>query len=184
MSLELIVGPMFSGKSTEIRRRVKRAQAVGHKVLVIKHDKDVRYSDKPEVTTHDQLTVHAELASRLLPMLEHAICHKLVVIEEVQFFEDVEDVRQFVHRLIWAGREVVAVGLDGDFNREPWPVVSALTPLAHKSQKLLAICMRCKKNDAPYTCYKGPPTGSVNPGVHGYEACCAECWTPPEFRSD
>lgn len=185
MSLHLIVGPMWAGKSSELRRHVLRARAADRSVVVIKHDKDMRYTSDGKLTTHDQLTVEAELASRLAPIAEWAAGHDLVVVEEVQFFADVEDVVAFVRVVLAAGRQLVMAGLDGTYERQPWPVTSALFPLARRVEKLLAVCMRCKKADAAYTAYRGPRPGSVvNPGIRGYQACCEACWTPPEYLVD
>jgi len=185
MPLELVLGPMRAGKSTEIRRRVARMRAVGRSVLVITHSKDRRFSETAKVVTHDSLTVEANFASQLAPLAAEAEMYHLVVVDEIQFFEDPDDVVAFVTPLLKASCELVMVGLDGTFERKPWPVVTALLPLARCVTKLTAVCMRCKERDAAFTAYAGPRlTGVVNPGTKGYESCCEMCWTPPEFRDE
>jgi thymidine kinase len=143
MSLEILVGPMFAGKSSALLSTIRRYEALGWNVFVLTHAADTRYSDAPVIASHDRQVRPAHPCAALMPMLEH--CEyaesKLVVVEEGQFFPDlVEFVKKVVdfHR-----KHCVVVGLDGDAKRRPFGEMLALIPLADKVEKLTAMCKRC-----------------------------------------
>lgn len=148
MSLELILGPMFAGKSTELIRRVHRLRSINKKVFVINHSFNVRYStdDSTEaaVTTHDSTVLHADLNTKSLveaEALEDFITAEVVVIEELQFFEDAASIVS-----AWAdhlGKNVIASGLSGSAERVPMGDVHLLVPHADDISFLTALCPYC-----------------------------------------
>ncbi len=143
MSLELLIGPMFAGKSSAIQSIVRRHQSMGWRVFVVTNAMDTRYSDAPAVVNHDRISIPAIAVSSLMPLLDHADYgrSRLVVIEEAQFFPDlVEFVRAVVDR---DGKNCVVVGLDGDAERRPFGKVLDLVPHCDRVTKLTAMCKRC-----------------------------------------
>lgn len=146
MSLELIIGPMFAGKSSALQSIVRRRMAIGWNVLVIKHSIDTRYlenSDNNVVVNHDQQKCPAKSCSHLLDSLSWSDYKdaKLIVIEEGQFFDDLVD---FVIRAVEKdGKDVVVVGLDGDAHRKPFGQILNLIPLADNVQRIYALCKLC-----------------------------------------
>ncbi|MBI2983614.1 MAG: thymidine kinase, partial [Chloroflexi bacterium] len=157
-SLELIVGSMFSGKSEELIRRVKRSVIARRAVQVFKPAIDDRYSAE-HVRSHDgdSFVAHpvrssADIMSRLDPATT------VVAIDEVQFFDAgiVDVCRALTHD----GRRVICAGLDLDFRGEPFGPVPALLALAERVDKLQAICVVCGD--------PGTRTQRVVNGVPGY----------------
>ena len=142
MSLELLLGPMFAGKSSALLSIVRRHKALGWSVCVITHSCDTRYGTD-QVVNHDQQRCPAIATATLMPLLETADYQqaRLVVVEEAQFFADlVPFVLQAVDR---DGKHVVVVGLDGDAERKPFGRVLDLLPYADRITKLTAMCKLC-----------------------------------------
>lgn len=143
MSLELLIGPMFAGKSSAIQSIVRRHQALDWLVFVITHNSDTRYSEKPAIVNHDGVAIPAYASGRLQDAFDIPMFHKarLIVIEEAQFFSDlVPFVLQAVEKL---GKHVVVVGLDGDVLRKPFGTILDLVPFCDKITKLTAMCKIC-----------------------------------------
>jgi thymidine kinase len=143
MSLELLIGPMFAGKSSAIQSIVRRHQSMSWRVFVITNTIDKRYSDAPAVVNHDRISIPAIAVSNLMPLLSHTEYgqSRLVVVEEAQFFPDLlEFVRAVVDR---DGKHCVVVGLDGDAERRPFGKVLDLIPYCDRVTKLTAMCKRC-----------------------------------------
>ena len=159
MSLELIMGPMFAGKSSELQSIVKRRAAIGQTVLVIKHSIDVRYltmSDVgAEVINHDKHRCSAIACDLLCNLIGRDYFQKadLIIIDEGQFFDDlVEFTLKVVEEL---GKDLIVVGLDGDAHRKPFGKILQLVPLADKVKILTALCMMCGNgNPARFSCAK------------------------------
>lgn len=146
MSLELIIGPMFAGKSSALQSIVRRRMAIGWNVLVIKHSIDTRYledSDNNVVVNHDQQKCPAKSCGHLFDSTTWSDYKnaKLIVIEEGQFFDDLVD---FVTVAVEKdGKDVVVVGLDGDAHRKPFGQILNLIPLADNVQRIYALCKLC-----------------------------------------
>lgn len=144
MSLELLIGPMFAGKSSAIQSIIRRHQALGWPVFVITHSMDTRYTSEPMIVNHDKQMLPAVATDKLMPMLEHPgyQTSRLVVIEEAQFFPDLIP---FINSVVDTdGKHAVVVGLDGDAERRPFGRVLDLIPLADRVTKLTAMCKRCR----------------------------------------
>jgi thymidine kinase len=143
MSLELLIGPMFAGKSSAIQSIVRRHQSMGWSVFVVTNSMDTRYSEMPAVVNHDRIAIPAIAVSNLMPLLSHAeyASSRLVIIEEAQFFSDLIP---FVRRVVDTDKKhCVVVGLDGDAERRPFGSVLELVPLCDRVTKLTAMCKRC-----------------------------------------
>jgi len=143
MSLELIIGPMFAGKSSAAVARVARAKVLGWKTMVITSSLDTRYEGSTAIKTHDHTVVPAVGLKRLGEILTFGDFHsaKLVIIEEAQFFPDLYMIVKLaveVHR-----KNVVVIGLDGDSERNPFGDILHLIPLADTVTRLTALCKRC-----------------------------------------
>ena len=139
--IEVIVGPMYSGKSEELIRRLKRAEIARQNVLVFKPAIDNRYCVE-NVVSHSgvQFKAHRiDKASDILTYIEEDT--QVVGIDEVQFFE--EEVVEIARTLADRGLRVIAAGLDMDFRGEPFGPTPKLMAIAEFVDKLTAICMIC-----------------------------------------
>jgi thymidine kinase len=144
MSLELLIGPMFAGKSSAIQSIIRRHLALGWNVFVITHSMDTRYTSEPAIVNHDKVAMPAHATSSLMALVDNPeyLHSRLVVIEEAQFFPDlVKFVLQTVDK---CGKHVVVVGLDGDAERRPFGHVLDLVPHCDRVTKLTAMCKQCR----------------------------------------
>jgi len=166
--IELITGPMFSGKSTELIRRLSRYQAAKVPLLLVKFAGDERYSST-EVQTHDRTAMGALAVTRLAEAREAARDVRVLGIDEGQFFEDL---LPFAEELANEGKVVVIAALDGDFQRQPFGQVPALVPLCERVDKLSAICAYCSR-PASFTQRLTAETETVSiGGADKYVAVC------------
>ncbi|MEW5322126.1 thymidine kinase [Geobacillus thermoleovorans] len=139
--LEVICGCMFSGKSEELIRRVRRAQFAKQEVKVFKPTIDNRYSEDA-VVSHNGNSVIAIPVSTPAEMFRYiSAATDVVAIDEVQFFSD--DIIDVVQTLADCGCRVIAAGLDQDFRGEPFGPVPALMAIAESVTKLQAVCTVC-----------------------------------------
>lgn len=176
MSLEIVLGPMFSGKSSYALSYIRRQKAIGRNVLAVKPRIDSRYSSEEEIVTHNQDKVPCVIWDsdvNITPnrFMLQADC---IVIEEAQFFKGLS---VFCEYMIQMGKHLVLVGLDGDAHRAPFREILECIPWANKVTKLSALCRRCKDGtDAPYTRYKENANQSGSQvdvgGDDKYEAVC------------
>ncbi|XP_053426549.1 thymidine kinase, cytosolic isoform X1 [Nycticebus coucang] len=143
--IQVIFGPMFSGKSTELMRRVQRFQIAQYKCLVIKYSKDTRYSSN--FCTHDRNTMEALPACLLRDVTQEALGAAVIGIDEGQFFPDIVE---FCETMANAGKTVIVAALDGTFQRKAFGPILNLVPVAESVVKLTAVCMECFR-EAAYT---------------------------------
>lgn len=171
-SIQVIFGPMFSGKTTELLRRMKRYTVAQQECLLIKYSKDTRYSDQG-VSTHDRQESHAKSCSRLAEMEADAARVGVIGIDEGQFFPDLVP---FCEAMANAGKTVIVAALDGTFQRKPFGSVLELVPLAESVVKLSAVCMICFA-DAAFSKRLGTETEvEVIGGADKYVAVCRACF--------
>lgn len=137
--IEVICGPMFSGKTEELIRRMRRAQIAGQKVEIFKPSSDVRY-DETEVVSHDKNSIHSTPVESSSNMILLADDVQVVGIDEAQFFD--EGIVQVANDLANQGKRVVIAGLDLDFKGRPFGPMPALLATAEYVTKLHAICRR------------------------------------------
>ncbi|XP_048847179.1 thymidine kinase, cytosolic-like [Brienomyrus brachyistius] len=170
--IQVIFGPMFSGKSTELMRRVRRFQIAQYRCLVIKYAKDTRYSDKG-MATHDKNTMEAVPANRLKDVQSLAVQASVIGIDEGQFFPDTVE---FCEEMANMGKTIIVAALDGTFQRKPFGDILSLVPLAESVVKLNAVCMQCFK-EAAYTKRLGEEREvEVIGGADKYNAVCRACY--------
>ncbi len=139
--VELICGSMFSGKSEELIRRVRRAQIARQNVLVFTNKIDVRYGEA-QVASHSGANLNAvpiKSASEILERLDDSV--NVVAIDEAQFFG--WEITEVVAQLAQRGVRVILAGLDTDFRGEPFGPMPILMAQAEEVTKLNAICMVC-----------------------------------------
>lgn len=139
--LEIICGSMFSGKSEELIRRVRRAQFAKQEVKVFKPSIDNRYSEE-EVVSHNGTAIISKPVASSIEILEY-ITEKtdVIAVDEVQFFD--EHICDVLTLLANQGYRVIAAGLDQDFRGEPFSVVPQLMAIAELVTKLQAVCSVC-----------------------------------------
>lgn len=139
-SIEVICGSMFSGKTEELIRRMKRAQFAKQKVEIYKPCIDIRYSED-EVVSHDAHSIPSTPISAPASMLLLSSDVEVVGIDEAQFFDDtlVEVVQTLANR----GIRVIVAGLDTDYLGKPFGPMPALMAVAEEVQKVHAICVKC-----------------------------------------
>jgi thymidine kinase len=149
-SLELIIGNMFSGKSSELIRRVNREKSINRKILIINYISDNRYGTN-SVATHDNLKVNCLKLEKLNNITENMIQqYDSFFIDEGQFFTDLYEV---VIKLVDKyNKHVVVSGLDGDSNRTLFGDIVRLIPMCDTVDKLKAYCCKCSNGTlAPFT---------------------------------
>jgi thymidine kinase len=177
--LEVICGPMFSGKSEELIRRLRRAEIAGQRVLIVKPRVDDRY-DVSHVVSHAGAKMRAVAVASADDALRRADGYDAVGVDEVQFFEPaiVDAVRELVSR----GTRVVAAGLDLDFRAEPFGAMPLLLCFAEFVDKLQAVCHTC---GGPATRTQRLVDGEPAPfdgatiqigALDSYEARCGACY--------
>ena len=176
--VEVICGPMFSGKSEELIRRVTRYQIARVPVQTFKPRLDVRYADN-EVVSHSSLKVDAipvQSSSQLLKAVADST--QVIGIDEGQFFDD--GLVDVVEQLARAGKQVIIAGLDTDYLRRPFDPIPTLCDRAEYVTKMLAVCHRCG-GPGMYTQRIVHSDDLVVLGAQGaYEARCRVCYDPSE----
>ena len=183
--IEVIAGVMFSGKSEELMRRVRRALIARKRVQVFKSHLDRRYAGLYKVSSHDGRTIEAvpvdsaeQISLRVDPMAQ------VVAIDEAQFLD--AGIVPLVTSLAERGRRVVVAGTDTDFRGEPFGAMPQLMAVAEVVSKLHAICVLCGQpasrnqrlidgRPAPYD----SPTIMVG-AADAYEARCRACHQVPK----
>jgi thymidine kinase len=172
-SIEVITGSMFSGKTEELIRRLRRAQYAGLKVEIFKPSLDRRYSDT-RVVSHDDKSIVSTPVDSASSILLLAGDVSVVGIDEAQFFDD--SIVEVCSRLADGGIRVLAAGLDMDFMGKPFGPMPALLAIAEYVTKVHAICMRCG-NLAQYSFRKSDEEQVVLLGAKDiYEPLCRECY--------
>ena len=172
-TIEVITGSMFSGKTEELIRRLRRAQFAGLKVEIFKPSLDKRYSET-RVVSHDEKSILSTPVDNPSAILLLAGEVDVVAIDEAQFFDlSIIDV---CNTLADSGIRVLIAGLDMDFMGKPFGPMPALMSIAEHVTKVHAICMRCG-NLAQYSFRKSDEAQVVLLGEKNlYEPLCRECY--------
>jgi len=172
-SLEVITGSMFSGKTEELIRRLRRAQFAGLKVEIFKPSLDKRYSET-RVVSHDDKSIVSTPVDHATAILLLAGDVNVVGIDEAQFFDNA--IVDVCNKLADKGIRVVIAGLDMDFMGKPFGPMPALLAIAEFVTKVHAICMRCG-NLAQYSFRKSDEDQVVVLGEKDkYEPLCRTCY--------
>ena len=175
--IEVVCGCMYSGKTEELIRRLRRAQIAKQKVMIFKPKIDNRYSVDQIVSHNDQAlgSTVVDKPSEILPLATDA---QVVGIDECQFFSP--DIVRVCEELANSGKRVIAAGLDQDYRAKPFEPVPQLLAVAEYITKTLAICMVCG-NPADRTQRIIEQQERVLVGARGvYEARCRKCYVPPK----
>ena len=176
--LEVVCGPMFSGKSEEMIRRLRRAEIAGQRVVIFKPKIDDRY-DAADIVSHAGVRMRGVAVGSVAELLSRARGFEVVGIDEVQFFEP--SVVEAALSLAEGGTRVVVAGLDRDFRREPFGPMPLLLAHAEFVDKLQAVCHRCGE---PATTTQRLVDGRPAPysgdtvvigAAEQYEARCRDC---------
>lgn len=174
--IEVISGSMFSGKTEELIRRLRRAQIAKQSVAIFKPQLDDRYSES-DIVSHSQLRIPSTPVSSPQEILKHADEADVIGIDEAQFFEP--DIVSVVKELAGRGKRVVVAGLDKDYRGEPFGALPELMAEAEYVTKTLAICMRCGE-PANFTQRLTRDDRRILIGETDiYEARCRRCFEPP-----
>ena len=175
--IEVICGSMFSGKTEELIRRLRRAQIAQMPTIIFKPRIDSRYSDS-HIVSHNQIKLESHLVNTpqdILPLAENV---RVVAIDEAQFFDD--SILDVCKILASQGKRVVVAGLDTDYRGVPFGPMPQLMCEADYLDKLRAICVQCG-NPATYTQRTSADAGQVVIGeLDKYEARCRNCYEMPE----
>jgi thymidine kinase len=185
MSLTLIIGPMFSGKTTELLRIIERAEAIGQSSLVINHSIDIRYTDSSaelpsSVSTHTRRSHDCIPLSSLSDLLNESTEHSykelfqkasFIAINEGQFFTDLfENVLKMIEVY---KKDVVVCGLDGDYLRNPFENMMRLIPVCDTLIRLTSLCSICRSGKEAIHSKRMPCIDELRPHIK-------ELWTSLE----
>lgn len=138
--LEIVFGPMFSGKTTELIRRIDRHRVIGNRVLVLNSSLDSRCGD--EVKSHNAECVEAKKVRSLLDEITEDDIRNIdvVAIDESQFFTDLVP---FVEWIVQKGLDVLVMGLNGDFQQKKFGHILELIPISDEVTQLHGLCTDC-----------------------------------------
>lgn len=175
MSLVVVTGCMFSGKSSYLLSLIRKYNEIGWPIFIITSSLDKRYTDDAKIVNHNRESSNANCAVKTLYEVEKNIEYlksKVVIIEEGQFFPDLlEFVREAVELF---DKHVIVAGLDGDAQRNPFGKILDIIPLADSIIKLKAYCKKCNDGtEALFTSKKQHDSITVDIGSSDkYEALC------------
>ena len=174
--IEVVCGCMFSGKTEELIRRLRRAQIAKQRVTIFKPRVDNRYSTD-KIVSHSEQALSSVVIDKPLEILTLASDAQVIGIDEAQFFSP--DLVGVCEQLADSGKRVIVAGLDQDYRGKPFEPVPQLLAIAEYITKTLAICMVCG-NPADRTQRTTQQHELVVVGARGiYEARCRKCFVPP-----
>ena len=175
--IEVIAGCMFSGKTEELIRRIRRAQIARQSVAIIKPRIDTRHG-ADQIVSHSDARFPATVVDSSADIIRLAADVQVVGIDEGQFFDP--GLVDVVERLADNGKRVIIAGLDQDYRGKPFEPMPQLLAVAEYITKTLAICMRCG-NPADRTQRLTGSDQRVLVGAReAYEARCRKCFEPPK----
>jgi thymidine kinase len=174
--IEVIAGSMFSGKSEELIRRLRRAKIARQKVQVFKPEVDSRFSND-QIVSHSEMRHESAISRNAAEVLAKVDPDTEVVgIDEGQFFDN--ELVSVANELAQRGVRVIIAGLDQDYTGKPWEPMPQLLAIAEYITKTHAICMKCGQ-PANYTQRTFESEERVAVGGEGmYEARCRKCFVP------
>ncbi|RMI00309.1 MAG: thymidine kinase [Calditrichaeota bacterium] len=179
--IEVICGCMFSGKSEELIRRLRRALIARQKVAIFKARIDTRYS-ADHIVSHSDLKIPSRVVGSAREILEQSLESHVVGIDEAQFFD--EELVEVCNKLANMGKRVIVAGLDMDYRGKPFEPMPQLLAVADYITKFHAICVRCG-NPATFTQRTIDDPKRVVVGASDiYEARCRNCFEPPKEDPD
>ncbi|MCH8169755.1 MAG: thymidine kinase [Bacteroidetes bacterium] len=177
--IEVIAGCMFSGKTEELIRRLRRAKIAKQNVKIFKPKIDTRYSDK-KIVSHNEQVLPSILIEDINEITELSKDAQVIGIDEAQFFSN--DIIKICNLLADNGKRVIVAGLDQDYRGIPFEPMPQLLSIAEYITKTLAICVECG-NPADKTQRKTVSSKRVIVGASDiYEARCRKCHYLPEEK--
>ncbi|MBZ0179640.1 MAG: thymidine kinase [Melioribacteraceae bacterium] len=177
--IEVIAGCMFSGKTEELIRRLRRAEIAKQKVVIFKPDIDLRFSED-KIVSHSEQTLPSKRVKTSQEIFENSSEAQVVGIDEAQFFD--EKIVDIVNELANNGKRVIIAGLDQDYTGKPFSPMPELLAIAEYITKTLAICVVCG-NPADKTQRKISSNERVLIGASdSYEARCRKCHYIPSEK--
>jgi thymidine kinase len=177
--IEVICGSMFSGKTEELIRRLKRAEIARQKVKIFKPKIDKRYSDS-DIVSHNEQKISSQVVDNANEIIPLALEAHVVGVDEAQFFKS--DLVDVCNTMANMGKRVIVAGLDMDYKAEPFGPIPKLLSIAEYITKTHAICVICG-NPANYTYRTTDEKGQVLLGASDkYEARCRNCFIPPDKK--
>lgn len=175
--IEVIAGCMFSGKTEELIRRLRRAKIAKLEVKIFKPKIDNRYSEN-EIVSHSEQSLPSIIVDNSKAILEQSKDAQVIGIDEAQFFDN--DLIEVCNQLADRGKRVIVAGLDQDYRGIPFEPIPQLLAVAEYITKTLAICVNCG-NPADKTQRKIKSGERVLVGASdSYEARCRKCHYIPE----
>jgi thymidine kinase len=175
--IEVICGSMFSGKSEELIRRLRRAQIARQRVQIFKPKLDSRFSED-HIVSHSEMKIRSQLVSgarEILDLLDGRT--QVIGIDEGQFFD--MDLAYVCNNLADSGKRVIVAGLDQDFRGKPFGPMPELLSIAEYITKTLAICVRCGAPANRTQRLVENPDRLLVGATDAYEARCRLCFDPP-----
>ena len=175
--IEVICGSMFSGKSEELIRRLRRAQIAKQRVQIFKPKMDDRFSED-HIVSHSDMKIKSQLVAQpreILDLLD--VRTQVIGIDEGQFFD--MDLVYVCNQLADTGKRVIIAGLDQDFRGKPFDPMPQLLAIAEYITKTLAICVLCGAPANRTQRLVENPDRLLVGAVDAYEARCRLCFEPP-----
>ena len=176
--LELILGPMFSGKTSTLKKIYDQCVYCNIPVMVINYSADKRYSSEDVMSTHDKIMIPCIMANTIAEILDNydelLSNTEVVLINEGQFFEDIEYVISLVEDMY---KRVYVCGLDGDFKKNKIGSLFELIPYCDNICKLKSLCSECRDGTPGLFSYRiTNEVDQVVIGVDNYKPLCRECY--------
>ena len=171
--VEVICGSMFSGKTEELIRRVKRAEIAGQNIMIFKPKIDIRY-DEENIVSHNNKSMPSTPVPSSKNILLHSEKAQIIAVDEAQFFDN--ELPHVCRQLAQKGKRVIVAGLDMDYTGKPFGPIPNLMATADHVTKVHAICMSCG-NPALYSHRKTNDNNLVQLGEkEEYEPLCRACF--------
>ena len=173
--LDLIIGPMFSGKTSSLINHYNRYRVYNQKVCIINYEDDTRYTTHG-ISTHDKVIVNCIMSKTLKEVVEkHIDNYDVFLINEGQFFKDLFD--SVFHLVEVKHKRVHIAALDGSFKREPMGDILKLIPLCDNVEKKHAVCVQCDDGtNAIFSKRLSKDTNEILISSTDYIAVCRNCY--------
>ena len=180
--LKVILGPMFSGKTTELIRIYNKYNSCNIRCCIINHITDKRY-DEEKMSNHNGVMLPSHNLNQLQESLHLIVNYDIFLINEGQFFEDLYDIVNLLVNM--HKKRVYVCGLDGDYKRRKFGSILDIVPLCDEVVKLKAICKKCKRKPGIFTHRLSNEQEQTVIGNNNYMSLCRNCYnmnistTPP-----
>ena len=172
--IEIVTGCMFSGKTEELLRRVKRSKIAGQSVILFKPARDTRYHDT-NVVSHDENSMDSVVIKQAKDMMNYVDDYEVMGVDEAQFFD--QDLVKVCEELALEGKRIIAAGLDLDFKGRPFGPIPHLLAVSEYVTKVHAICPHCG-NLATHSYRLSQEQATVLLGEKDlYEPRCRKCYS-------